>query len=162
MPADHGTLRSVDSEAELRLREIIFDRLAEIVAEHGVITRTELESLQVGSETRRIIDRNRGIWNPQDLLATLSVVSNPEGPYADSHVGDSLFAYDYRSGSTDGDNRKMRRAYELGLPIILLQQSELAFSCPFFPYTSWPTIWPTGDSCSPSMRACDSSPIRFT
>ena len=68
---------------------MIFDRLAEIVAEHGVVTRAELESLQVGAETRRIIDRNRGIWNPQGLLATLSVVSDPEGPYADAHLGDS-------------------------------------------------------------------------
>jgi putative restriction endonuclease len=133
MPADHGTLRSVDSEAELRLREMIFARLAEIVAQHGVVTRTELESLRVGDETRRIIDRNRGIWNPQGLLATLSVVSNPEGPYADSHVGDSLFAYDYRSGSIDGDNRKMRRAYELGLPIILLRTIRAGVFVPIFP-----------------------------
>ncbi len=112
---------------------MIFDRLAEIAAEHGVVTRTELESLRVGAETRRIIDRNRGIWNPQDLLATLSVVSNPEGPYADSDVGDSLFAYDYRSGSTDGDNRKMRRAYELGLPIILLRTIRAGVFVPVFP-----------------------------
>jgi putative restriction endonuclease len=123
----------VNSEVELQLREMIFARLAEIAAEHGVVTRTELESLRVGAEDRRIIDRNRGIWNPQDLLATLSVVSNPEGPYADSEVGDSLFGYDYRSGSTDGDNRKMRRAYELGLPIILLRTIRAGVFVPVFP-----------------------------
>jgi hypothetical protein len=67
MPAGHGTLRSVDSEAELRLRQMIVDRLAEIVAEHGDVTRSELESLRVGAETRRIIDRNRGIWNPKGV-----------------------------------------------------------------------------------------------
>jgi putative restriction endonuclease len=123
----------MDSEVELHLRQLIFKRLAEIVADHGVVTRPELETLQVGDETRRIIDRNRGIWNPQSMLATLSVISNPAGPYADADVGDSLFAYDYRAGSTDGDNKKMRRAYELGLPIVLLRTIRAGVFVPVFP-----------------------------
>lgn len=123
----------MDSEVELHLRRLIFERLAEIVAERGVVTRTELEALQVGNEVRRIIDRNRGIWNPQSMLATLSVISNPSGPYADADVGDSLFAYDYRAGSTDGDNKKMRRAFELGLPIILLRTIRQGVFVPVFP-----------------------------
>lgn len=123
----------MESEVELHLRRMIFDRLAEIVAEQGVVTRTELEALEVGGQTRRVIDRNRGIWNPKDLRATLSVVSSPQGPYSDTHVDDSLFAYDYRSGSTDGDNRKLRRAYELELPIILLRRIETGVFVPVFP-----------------------------
>ncbi|WP_396912037.1 HNH endonuclease [Mycolicibacterium sp.] len=123
----------MDSEVELQLRRMIFDRLAEIVAEHGVVTRTQLEALPVGSGTRRIIDRSRGIWNPQDLNATLSVVSNPQGPYEDAHVSDSLFAYDYRAGSTDGDNKKMRRAHNLALPIILLRTIRPGVFVPVFP-----------------------------
>lgn len=123
----------MDSEVELHLRRLIFERLAEIVAEHGVVTRPELEALQVGGQTRRVIDRSRGIWNPQSMLATLSVVSNPSGPYADTDIGDSLFAYDYRAGSTDGDNKKMRRAYELGLPIILLRTIRAGVFVPVFP-----------------------------
>lgn len=123
----------MDSPVERHLRELIFQRLTEIVAEHGIVTRPELESLQVGHETRRIIDRNRGIWNPRDLNATLSVVSNPQGPYSDTDLGDSLFAYDYRAGSIDGDNRKMRRALELGLPIILLRTIRSGVFVPVFP-----------------------------
>jgi putative restriction endonuclease len=123
----------MESGVERHLRELIFERLAEIVAEQGIVTRMELEALQVGGETRRIIDRSRGIWNPQDLLATLSVISNPEGPYADAHVGESLFAYDYRAGSTDGDNRKLRRAFELQLPIILLRTIRAGVFVPVFP-----------------------------
>lgn len=80
----------MDSQVELHLRQLIFDRLADIVAENGIITRSELEQLQVGDQQWRIIDRNRGIRNPRELLATLSVISNPKGPYADTHVGDSL------------------------------------------------------------------------
>lgn len=123
----------MNSTVELHLRHLIFERLADLVAENGVVTRRQLESLQIGDEQRRIIDRSRGIWNPKDLLATLSVISNPKGPYADTHVGDSLFAYDYRAGSTDGDNGKMRRACELGLPIILLRTIRPGIFVPIFP-----------------------------
>lgn len=79
----------MDSAAELHLRQLIFESLADVVAENGVISRAELEALPVGGQTRRIVDRSRGIWNPSDLLATLSVISNPKGLYADAHVGDS-------------------------------------------------------------------------
>lgn len=123
----------MDSAVELELRELIFDRLAELRSEHGVVRRSQLESLDIGIGTRRVIDRNKGIWNPQDLSATLSVVSNPDGPYSDAHVSDSLFSYDYRAGSTDGDNRKMRKAYELGLPIILLRTIKPGVFVPIFP-----------------------------
>lgn len=123
----------MDSAVELHLRQLIFERLADIVAENGVVSRAELEQLQVGDQHWRVIDRNRGIRNPKELLATLSVISNPTGPYADKHVGDSLYAYDYRAGSTDGDNRKMRRAIELGLPIILLRTIRPGIFVPIFP-----------------------------
>jgi putative restriction endonuclease len=66
-------------------------------------------------------------------MSTLSLGSNPEGPYADAHVGESLFGYDYRAGSTDGDNRKLRRAYELQLPIILLRTIRAGIFVPVFP-----------------------------
>lgn len=123
----------MDSEVELHLRQLIFERLADIVAENGVVSRAELEHLQVGDQQWRIIDRSRGIWNPKELLATLSVISNPKGPYADAHVGDSLYAYDYRAGSTDGDNRKLRRAFELSMPIILLRTIRPGIFVPIFP-----------------------------
>lgn len=118
---------------ELRLRELIFERLAELRSAHGVVTRAQLETLEIGGTPRRLIDRNRGIWNPRDLAATLSVVSNPAGPYSDSELTESLFAYDYRAGSVDGDNRKLRRACDLGLPIILLRTVSAGIFVPIFP-----------------------------
>ncbi|BBX48047.1 HNH endonuclease [Mycobacterium cookii] len=123
----------VDSAAELHLRELIFSQLAELVSEYGVVTRKQLDALQVGGETRRIIDRSKGIWNPRDLLATLSVVSSPDGGYSDAHVGESLFAYDYQRDTTAGDNVKMRRALELRLPIILLRKIKDGVYVPIFP-----------------------------
>jgi putative restriction endonuclease len=123
----------VDSAAELHLRELIFRQLAELVSEHGVVTRKQLDALQVGGQTRRIIDRNKGIWNPRDLLATLSIVSSPNGGYSDAHVGESMFAYDYQRDTTAGDNLKMRKALELGLPIVLLRKIKDGVYVPVFP-----------------------------
>ena len=89
---------------------------------YGALKRAQFETLKVGDQTRRIIDRSKGIWNPSDLLGTLSIVSSPDGGYSDTFVGESLSAYDYQRDSTEGDNVEMRRALELGLPIILLRK----------------------------------------
>ncbi|WP_280395950.1 HNH endonuclease [Nocardia brasiliensis] len=107
--------------AELELRLMIIDHLKRAVEEKGALTRSELSAFPVGGTTHRLIDQNKGIWNPRALQATLSIVSKPDSPYSDEEVGDSLYAYAYRDGSVNGDNTKLRRAYELGLPIILLR-----------------------------------------
>ena len=89
----------------------------------GFLTRADLTYMPLSSgEPRRVIDASRGIWNPRDMDATLSVVSSPTGPYADREVEGGLFHYSYRAGSVNGDNAKLRRAYELGVPIILLRK----------------------------------------
>lgn len=100
----------------------------------GFVTRTDLSfvSLPTG-ESRRVIDAARGIWNPRDMLATLSVVSSPSGPYSDREVEGGLFHYSYREGSINGDNTKLRRAYELGVPIILLRKVRDGIYVPYAP-----------------------------
>lgn len=109
-------------------------RLAEVTAKNGgVVNRSELSAFALGGTSRRLIDQSRGIWNPRDLQATLSIVSSPDGPYADREVDGGLFRYDYRAGSTAGDNTKPRRAYELGLPIILLRKIATGVYVPIFP-----------------------------
>lgn len=123
----------MESKVELHLRELIFRQLAELVSEHGVVTRKQLEALQIGDQTRRIIDHSKGIWNPRDLLATLSIVSSPDGGYSDTQVSESLFAYDYQRDTTAGDNVKMRKALELGLPIVLLRKIKDGVYVPVFP-----------------------------
>lgn len=109
------------------------DSLTEAVSEAGTLTREQLSAVDLGFETRRVIDQSRGIWNPRDLQATLSVLSSPSGPYDDEALEGSLFRYDYRAGSTAGDNTKLRRAYELGLPIILLRKVNARDFMPVFP-----------------------------
>jgi putative restriction endonuclease len=120
---------------EVVLRQRIMGQLAERTAHNGgFLTRAELTRFPVGpGETRRIVDASKGIWNPQDLAATLSVVSSPEGPYDDREVRGGLFRYSYRAGSIGGDNTKLRRAYELELPIILLRKIAPGVFVPIFP-----------------------------
>ena len=111
------------SASDAILRSLILKTVTDRASEHGgTLTRADLTHLPLPDGTQvRVIDRSRGIWNPSFMDATLSVVSNPQGPYEDRHVAGGLYHYSYRAGSDQGDNRKLRRAYELGLPIILLQ-----------------------------------------
>jgi len=124
-----------DVTAEIALRERIMSRLAARVAlSGGFLSREELSAFDMGhGPPRRLIDTSKGIWNPSDLTATLSIVSSPDGPYDDRDVDGGLFRYDYRAGSIQGDNAKLRRAMELALPIILLRKIAAGVYIPIFP-----------------------------
>ena len=123
------------SMLEEEFRQLVMAAVAERAAANGgVISRVELSALLLANgETRRVIDTSKGIWNPRDLVATLSIVSSPTGPYDDRDVDGGLFHYDYRSGSTEGDNTKLRRAFELELPVILLRKIDSGIYVPVLP-----------------------------
>jgi putative restriction endonuclease len=125
----------VTASHELQLRAAIMQRLASRVAESGgFLTRPELSDFDCGAAgRRRLMDTTKGIWNPRDLTATLSIVSSPDGPYDNREVEGGLFRYDYRAGSIEGDNAKLRRAGELGLPLILLRKITGGVYVPVFP-----------------------------
>jgi putative restriction endonuclease len=120
---------------ELDVRRAAMAYIAEkAAAAGGVVTRAELESFQYGDEPLKLIDQSRGIRNPSQLAATLSILSQPSGPYDDEETPDGLLRYAYRSGDPDGgDNRKLRRAAELGLPLILLRGIAPGVFVPVFP-----------------------------
>jgi len=100
----------------------------------GVISRAELEAFTYEGKQLKLIDQSRGIRNPRELAATLSVLSTPHGPYDDVDTEDGLLRYAYRSGDpSGGDNRKLRRAHELGLPLILLRNIDPGVFVPVFP-----------------------------
>jgi putative restriction endonuclease len=125
----------VEGEVESALRELIMRRLAARVDESGgFLGREELSDFDIGDGTRRrLMDTSKGIWNPRDLIATVSIVSSPDGPYDDREVEGGLFRYDYRSGSVEGDNTKLRLAGQLGLPLILLRKISPGVYVPIFP-----------------------------
>jgi len=119
---------------DLKLRERIMVRLAHVRDQGGgVVTREQLSNFDIDGGQRRLIDQSRGIWNPRDLNVTLSIVSSPDGPYDDREVDEGYFVYSYRAGSTDGDNRKLRAAIELSLPLIMLRKLKAGIFIPIFP-----------------------------
>ena len=120
---------------EVVLRERIFERLRIRADESGgFLTREELSAFDLGDgSTRRLIDTSKGIWNPRDLVATLSIVSSPDGPYDDQELSGGVVRYDYRAGSKAGDNTKLRRAGELGVPLIWLRKFRTGAYIPIFP-----------------------------
>lgn len=109
--------------------------LAEVMAASGgVVTRAQLEAFSYAGEQLKLIDYSRGIRNPRQLGATLSILSQPKGPYDDVETEDGLLRYAYRDGDPDGgDNRKLRRAAELGVPLVLLQGIAPGVFVPTFP-----------------------------
>jgi putative restriction endonuclease len=124
-----------DPADEHVLRQQVMDRLTRAVAANGgVISREELSAFDLGGGVkRRLVDASAGIWNPKDLRATLSIVSSPDGPYDDRDIDGGLFRYDYRAGSTQGQNAKLRQAMTSGLPIILLRKIAPGVFVPVFP-----------------------------
>lgn len=122
-------------DEERALREQIMHALTTAIANSpdGSLSRDALSAFDVDGQPLRLIDRNRGIWNPRTLQATLSIVSSPDGPYADEALAGGLFRYDYRAGSDAGDNTKLRRSHELDLPIILLRKIATGSYVPVFP-----------------------------
>ncbi|WP_066901629.1 HNH endonuclease [Mycolicibacterium houstonense] len=123
----------MDSAVERQLRKMLFDHLADIADDRGIVTRADLESISLRGNIYKAVDRNSGIWNPNAFMATLSVISDPDGEYDDGEIGDSLYSYAYEKTSVDGKNIKMRRALELQLPIILLRKVATSAFVPVFP-----------------------------
>jgi putative restriction endonuclease len=120
---------------EMRVREAAMLYVSSCAARSGgVITRAELAAFTFEGEPIKLIDQSRGIRNPRQLEATLSVLTQPRGPYADTDIEGGRLHYAYRTGRTDaGDNRKLRRAAELGVPLILLRGIEAGVFVPTAP-----------------------------
>jgi putative restriction endonuclease len=123
----------VESKVELELRQAIFEHLTEMLVDTDYVTRKQLWDFTIDGVAHRLVDWSRGIRNPADFNGTLSIMTSPDGPYADEELSDTLFAYAYRKGSDEGDNTKLRAAYTLKLPIILLRKIRNAVFVPVFP-----------------------------
>jgi putative restriction endonuclease len=119
---------------ELVLRERIMERLALLRDQAGgTVTRTQLENFEIDGARLPLVDRNRGIRNPRELHATLSILSKPDGQYDDRQVDQGYYVYSYRVGSAEGDNRKLRAGIEPSLPMILLRWLQPSLFVPIFP-----------------------------
>ncbi len=103
-------------------------------ASGGVITRDHLEAFVFEGQQVKLIDQSRGIRNPAQLEATISIMSSPTGPYRDHQGDDGSFRYVIRKGDwARGDNRKLHDAFERALPLIWLQKLRDAVFVPLAP-----------------------------
>ena len=123
----------MNSVGEARLRDLIMEQLAQRMEASTVITRDDLENFEVEGEVHKLIDQSKGIRNPNYLQATITIISDPKSSYNDGMGADSLYRYAYEKGGEHGSNRKLRRAMELQLPIIMLRKIRTGAFVPIFP-----------------------------
>jgi putative restriction endonuclease len=127
-----------DLSLEFSKREHLMQVLASEFEQHAVLTSDWLSRVDFGWGPERVKDVSKGIWNPANYAATLTIVSDPAGEYDDGDHGDSLYRYSYekRPQGQDprgGSNNKLREAMRLGLPIIMLRKVSTARFVPIMP-----------------------------
>lgn len=125
----------MESALEARLRtEIIQWVMDRAEANGGFLSRAELLDFHLEGRKLPLIDYSRGIRNPAGFSSTLSIVSTADGPYDDAESEDGLLHYAYRKGDPfGGDNVKLRRALETGMPLILFRKEVPNFLTPVAP-----------------------------
>lgn len=101
------------------IREDVFRWLDEhLLSGAYEFSRAQLESYEYKGERIPLLDQNRGIRNPIDFDATLTVMTSAKKTqYSDEIRSDGLVRYSYRSGQ-GGDNVKLLRAFETEEPIV--------------------------------------------
>src|SRR5665648_321382 len=106
----------MDTSAERAFREALMRSLVESAeAGDGTLARADLTHFRFAARGWRIVDESRGIRNPAGLETTLSIIHNPDGPYADREISPGVWEYAYEKGSPEGTNTKLRRAGELAV-----------------------------------------------
>lgn len=100
----------------------------------GVITRQELEDFTFEGEQVKLIDTGRGIRNPRQLAATVTLLMDPLSHYDDEVGEDGFLRYSIRTGEwAQGDNRKLHEAFRRNVPVILLRKIRAGLFAPVFP-----------------------------
>lgn len=126
---------SVPESYDARFRIAALDyvrRRAE--ASGGVITRPELEAFIFEGERVPLIDAGRGIRNPRQLEATISLLMDPASGYDDEMGSDGFLRYSIRTGDWgQGDNRKLHEAWLRAVPVILLHKIRDGVFVPVLP-----------------------------
>jgi putative restriction endonuclease len=133
VPCDDRRVRDED------VRTSCFAQLAVLCAEHGeeVPYRGALERGFV-FRGRRVpyLNQQKGIYRAaaQRGLAALSIQTSAKSPYRDVETPDG-FLYDYRAGDVDQpDNRALREAHNLLVPLVYFVATRPGWYRPNFPF----------------------------
>ena len=123
------------SESEQRaIREDVFRWLDEKLGAGAYeLSRAELEDYTYQGERIPLLDAARGIRNPRDFDATLTVMtSSKTHGYDDEIRPDGLVRYSYQS-KDGGDNVKLRRAYEQNEPLVYFHGVRSGYFVAYYP-----------------------------
>jgi putative restriction endonuclease len=108
------------------------------------ISTADLADFTVDHRPVRLMDAQRGIWKPKSFAAALSIRTTYRAPgqprpYEDTFGSDGLLRYKWRGGDPNhADNRALRRAMELTVPLIWFVGVGVALYKPIFPiYLLW-------------------------
>lgn len=128
----------IDPSEEIERRSRLIDALADEFTLNDVLTRDRFSKFDFGYGPERLLDINRGIWNPKKYSGTLTIINDPEGPYDDKFQSQGLFAYAYQKvpvgqDPLGGPNAKLRTAMKLELPIIMLRKISPGKFVPIMP-----------------------------
>ncbi|QOK23869.1 HNH endonuclease [Janibacter indicus] len=126
----------MDADAsELIRREVIAAAVLHTAGQSGGSLPWQLLSnfpLPDGTRTRLVDPGRGGIWNPRNMAATLSILTSPDGPYADREE-DGFLHYSFQAGPEGGKNLKLAAARDLGLPVLRFHKIAKAQYVPIFP-----------------------------
>lgn len=137
-------MESSGLDRDWRLRLAAFAHLKDLGARKGgvdVVTSAELAmGFEFERESIRLSATRQGIWKPRQADAALTVVTAPpipgrQAPY-DDELDENTGYFSYRYEGTEPDsprNRAVRRAGELGRPLIYLVGEEKGLYQAFFP-----------------------------
>lgn len=123
------------SEAQQRaIREDVFRWLDEKLGAGAYeLSRDELESYTYLGERIPLLDAARGIRNPRDFDATLTIMTSSKSHgYDDEILADGLVRYSYQS-KQGGDNTKLRRAYERDEPLVYFHGVRAGYFVAYYP-----------------------------
>ena len=125
---------SMGDPAQSALRQRLFSLLDQRL-EHGTpsLSYQELANFDVDGQGLRLIANSKGIWNPQWMDETLAIRSSLTSPYQDQELAPGIWRYDYQARSEEGDNRKLRLAYERSTPIIWIKEIARGTFVPHYP-----------------------------
>jgi putative restriction endonuclease len=121
-------------EEQRLIREDIFRWLdGKLGSGRSELSRGELQDYHFGPERIPLVDTARGIRNPQDFEATLTIMTSVTSPYGpESITEDGFVRYSYQSRD-GGDNVKLRRAFEQNEPLVYLQGIRPGAFVPYYP-----------------------------
>jgi putative restriction endonuclease len=126
-------VEDAELDAEVRAEAMAYVQ-ALVDRDGGMVTRKDLEAFTFHGRRLPLLDQSRGIRNPAELPATLSILTTARSPYDDTAGAEGLLRYALRAGDpAGGDNRKLRRAYELGVPLIWFRQVAAGVFAPVMP-----------------------------